>query len=202
MKYIQFKTPGAVAQRNVNNVSGIYGTLADTTFTEAQCPAGLICVKHAKTVNSGMGGSLKNTNDYKFKLAANGTGAIDKGDWTEIFFANSYDVAQVSGNGQTYNLGFETLGNTAPAGERIAFSEFKLGEQYEVGEDSFSTKPASASYIYATISNGYLVASTSAPTTAVGLYFEIVDSYRRSMGGKDYGLCYVVVARLKSAADE
>ena len=87
--------------------------------------------------------------------------------------------------GNSWNVGGTTLGLELPADEIGTFTEIIIGEQYKFAVGNFSTAPSSASYIYATIANGRLVAATSL-ADGVGVAFKILRSEGFTLGAR-YG---------------
>ena len=192
-----------ITRNSVQNVPGYFGAVADSVFTGDICPAGFLVVRNALVKSEGYEAqNIKNGNTWAMVTATNGSAAIGRpGDRTGIFAFNTYDVRQVDDGLNLWKLGANFLGLELPAGIRGDFTEIIIGEQYTFGEGNFSTPPANASAIYATISNGLLVASSSAPADGSGLYFEILRSKRFTEGGRDAGFVgYVCEAKRAAIA--
>ena len=193
-----------ITRNNTQNVPGYFGSVPDAAFVGADCSAGLLCVKNALTESEGYEAQdILNGNTWQFIAAANGTSADGfTGDHTGLYACNTYDVRQVNaGNGNIYKLGANFLGAGLPANVRGDFTEIIIGEQYTFGEGNFSTLPSSASYIYATISSGRLVASSSKPTGGNGVYFEILRKKDFTVGARSAGFSgYVCVAKRTAQA--
>ena len=132
--------------------------------------------------------------------ATNGTSGGRYGDHTGIYAFNSYDVNKVSNGVNTWMLGNNYLGLSLPADTYGTFTEIIIGEQYTFGAGNFSTAPSGATYIYATISNGQLVATTSAPTGGTGVYFKILRSKNFTVGARNAGFVGYVCQACRTAA--
>ena len=189
------------------NIPGKFGTNTGASFSGADCSAGLLCIKNGNLplagyeslVDGNSNPRFYNSNSFYFNVAANGNSGGMYGDHTGIYFCNSYDVnkAQSLGNSENlWNLGMDSLGLGVPAGVIGDFTECIIGEQYAVGAGNFSTLPSDSTYIYATISNGYLVAATSAPAAGSGVYFEIAPVTTPITEGASYaGERYLITAK-------
>lgn len=196
------------ARNDTQNVAGKYGTGTGSSFAPADCSSGLLCVKNGLLPLEGYesfeGTSgvpvYKNGNSWYFNAATAGTSGGMYGDHTGIYACNNYDVNKVGSGSLQYNLGANTLGIGLPAGNRGDFTEIIIGEQYKFGVGNFSTAPTSAATIYATISNGLLVASQTAPTGGTGVYFEILRSEPVNVGSTYLYDGYIVVAKRTAEA--
>lgn len=140
---------------DLQNITGLFGTVSDSTFTAADCSAGLACVKGAGITAGG----------YQMTAAANGK--VDK-----IYFCNPTDVQRGKFGSNTWALGVETLGLGIPEGTKDTFTEGVVGETYAFGPGNFSTLPDMTTNKYVTISNGMLVGGANAPAAGDGYYFE------------------------------
>ena len=185
------------------HIPGKFGTGTGEGFSKADCSAGFLTVKNGLlplegyegiTVN---GNPLLNGNAWYMNACADGKASGFFGDHTGIYAFNNYDVSKaISTNGKNiWNIGFDTLGLGLPAGERGDFCEIIIGEQYAFGSGNFSTVPTDATYKYATIANGLLVASKSAPAAGSGVYFEILRSAPVTEGATNWGTKYVLLAK-------
>ena len=102
---------------------------------------------------------------YQMTIATNGA--------KDIYFCNQGDVQRVPfGVDKLFAVGVETLGLGAPAGELCTYTKAIPGETYAFGPGNFSTIVTTTNK-YATVSNGYLVGSSSAPSAAGTIYFEL-----------------------------
>lgn len=171
-----------ITRNETQNITGIFGAGADAAFTSEICPSGLLCTRQALLANAGYEGvtgedgepTIFNGNAWKMIAAENGASGGRYGDHTGIYAFNSYDVRKVQSGNNVWQLGANFLGLELPANERGTFSEIIIGEQYSFGVGNFSTAPAGATAIYATINNGQLVAGTTVPTAGTGVYFKIL----------------------------
>lgn len=183
--------PAVTNLRNndVQNVAGQFVTVSDDTAAAADCSAGLLVTQYALLDSEAYSGA-KNGNAWQFAVAADGT----KGN-PFIYAFNSYDVNEVSANGNTWRVGAKTLGLGLPAGITGTFTQIVEGEQYRFGSGNFSTLPGTAADKYCTIVNGLLVASSTAPSAGVGVYFEYLRKTQFTEGVYPGGDAYVLRAR-------
>lgn len=171
-------------RNDLQNVTGLFGSFSGNTFTEDICSAGFLCKTAGRLPLEGYAEyGLKNGNSHYMIAADNGkvTGTI--GNSTGIFACNTYNVNSLSDGDITVNIPGKTLGLAVPAGQKTDFTEILVGESYNFGAGNFSTLPTDLSATpYATISNGLLVASASAPTDGT-VYFAIEDITKRFTEG-------------------
>lgn len=195
MAMFEIKVSNSVNDQT-QHVAGKFGTNTGDSFVPAVCAAGTLCVQNGLTKSEGYESfGVKNGNTWFFNAAASGKVTGFTGDHTGIYAFNNYDVAKVTGNGITANVGAKTLGLSLPAGERGDFCEIRIGEQYEFDADNFSTAPgADATTGYATISSGKLVYSADAPTTVEIVYFELLRVVPVNEGTKYVGKGYILRA--------
>lgn len=140
---------------DLQNIPGLYGSVSGSSFITADADAGLCCFKGAHIPGGG----------YQMTLATNGA--------QDIYFCNQGDVQRVPfGADKLFAVGVETLGLGAPAGELCTYTKAIPGETYAFGPGNFSTIVTTTNK-YATVSNGYLVGSSSAPSVAGTIYFEL-----------------------------
>ena len=194
-----------IARNDTQNITGIFGAGADPSFESEVCAAGFLCVQQALLPDSGYeglgadGANILNGNAWEMIAATNGTSGGRYGDHTGIYAFNSYDVNKVSNGVNTWMLGNNYLGLSLPADTYGTFTEIIIGEQYTFGAGNFSTAPSGATYIYATISNGQLVATTSAPTGGTGVYFKILRSKNFTVGARNAGFVGYVCQACRTA---
>lgn len=198
-------TVSNITRNNTQNVPGQFGTGTGSGFTSEICPAGFLCVQGALLPNAGYEGlgpdssDILNGNTWEFIAATNGNSG-SYGDHTGIYAFNSYDVRKVADNsGNTWMLGSNYLGLELPAGQTGDFTEIIIGEQYTFGAGNFSTAPSGNTYIYATIQNGRLVASTSAPAAGSGVYFKILGSKTFTVGTRSSGITGYICKACRTA---
>lgn len=137
---------------DLQNIPGQFGAMSDSTWVPADCSAGWLCNKGAHMSGGG----------YQMTVAADGK--------SPIYICNPGDVQRGMIGGNMWAEGAETLGLGIPAGVIDTFSEAKAGETYAFGPGNFSTLVTTTN-IYATISNGQLVGSSTAPSAGSGVYF-------------------------------
>lgn len=183
----------------IQNVPGKFGTGTGSDFTAQDCSAGILCVQNGLLPLEGYEAVNKlNGNTWYFNAATNGTSSGTYGDHTGIYAFNNYDVSKAvatNGSGNQWNVGFETLGLGLPAGNRGDFCEIIIGEQYTFGAGNFSTAPsAGVSTGYATIANGRLVYSASAPAAGSGVAFQIMRTIPVNEGTTYWGVGYILKA--------
>ena len=188
------------------NVPGKFGTGTGAGFTAQDCSAGILCVQNGLLPLEGYEAANRlNGNSWYFNVATDGNDGL-LGDHTGIYAFNNYDVSKAvstNGNGNQWNVGFETLGLGLPAGNRGDFCEIIIGEQYTFGAGNFSTAPGEGvSTGYATIANGRLVYSASAPADGSGVAFQILRTIPVNEGTTYWGLGYILKAiRVAPAAN-
>ncbi len=208
MKNTAFEVTNSNIIRNgMQNVAGKFGTGTGAGFSPDVCPAGFLCVQGALLPNDGYqgkgagGGDILNGNVWEFVAAANGNAAGFTGDHTGIYACNSYDVRKVVSGDNAWILGGNFLGLELPANECGDFTELIVGEQYTFGAGNFSTLPEmGAEKNYATIVNGQLAASKTAPAAGTGVYLEILRTKPFTTGARYAGFDGYVCRVLRTAA--
>lgn len=182
----------------LQNVPGLFGTGTGASFEGDICPAGFLCVPNGLTSSEGYGEKL-NGNTWYFNAATDGKAGM-LGDHTGIYAFNAYNVNRAVSGTNAWNVGANTLGLQLPADERGDFCEIIVGEQYTFGAGNFSTLPSDTTYKYATVANGLLVASTTAPAAGSGVYFNILRTKPMNEGTSFWGTGYVLQA-VRAAAN-
>lgn len=196
-----------ITRNETQNITGIFGAGADSAFKSEICPSGFLCTRQALLPNAGYEGivdssskpTIMNGNAWEMIAATNGVAGGMYGDHTGIYAFNSYDVRKVQGGNNVWMLGNNYLGLELPANERGTFTEIIIGEQYTFGAGNFSTAPTGPTYIYATIANGQLVASATAPAAATGVYFKILREKNFTVGTRNAGFKGYVCQALRTA---
>lgn len=136
-------------------IPGQFGSVVSTEWTPAACEQGFLCNK----------GEHLPTGGYKMTTAADGSLAL--------YACSPSDVQRISdGNGNLYAVGVKTLGVGIPAGVIDDYTKLVEDETYAFAADNFSTL-VSTTNIYATVSSGKLVGSSSKPADGSGFYFEL-----------------------------
>lgn len=173
------------------NITGRY----QASSADADCSAGLLCVKAEQLPCAGFTG-IKNENAW-YMNAAGAAANVD----TPVYAANTYEVQHLAGkNGQLYAIGTETLGLGIPAGRDGTFTKIVFDNEhvYRFGEGNLST--AIGENTFFTIANGLLVPAAAAPTKAGSIYFKLRGSGKftegttASFGYYDLDACKVSVA--------
>lgn len=189
-----------VTNMQYNATQNIAGVFSNADGKLEACPSGFLCTRKELLPNSGYG-TLKNGNAWIMEAAASGapsaTGTVPK-----IYAFNSYDVNRVGQGDNTWMVGHNTFGLELPAdGTLGTFTEIIENEQYLFGSGNFSTAPTDlTTTIYATIVNGQLVASATAPAAGVGFWFEITEKVSPTVGTRSWGDAYRVIARYNGPA--
>lgn len=139
---------------DLQTITGLFGAASGDTFAGADCSAGFLCNKGAGIPAGG----------FQMTVAADGS--------DELYACNTTDIQRLSNGANTWAVGVETLGLGIPADSKGAYTHLRAGETYAFGPGNFSTL-MSAELPYATVANGLLVASASAPEAGAGYYFEM-----------------------------
>lgn len=187
-------------RNDLQNITGKFGSFSGETFNPDVCSAGFLCVTSGRLPLEGYEKhGMKNGNSWYMVEAANGSVVGFPGDKTGIYACNTYDVNKVTDGELVLNLPGKTLGLSVPAGERADFTELIVGESYDFGAGNFKTLPTNLTATpYATISNGLLVATATAPTDG-SVYAEIIDISKRFIEGAYDGGQKITVRILRSA---
>ena len=196
-----------IVRNDTQNITGVFGAGADASFTSEICPSGFLCVRQAllpsagyeSVVDTSSNPKILNGNAWEMIAATNGTSGTMYGDHTGIYAFNSYDARFATSGKNNWMLGANYLGLELPANMRGTFTEIIIGEQYTFGAGNFSTAPSGATYIYATITNGLLVAGTSAPAAGTGVYFKILRQKNFTEGTRNAGFVGYVCQALRTA---
>ena len=165
------------------NVAGKYQYSA----ADADCSAGLLCVRASALPNEGYSGSY-NTNAYIFNAAA-------ATDYDGIYACNPFQVQEGSSQrGNIYKIGAETLGLGIPAGEVDTFTKIEFDNKsiYRFGAGNLST--AISTNTFFTIANGLLVPAASAPAKAGKPYFKLIAAVTTTEGAYASMTAYDVMA--------
>lgn len=166
------------------NVTGKYQYSA----ADADCSAGLLCVRGAtRLANQGYTG-IYNDNAYIF-------GAAAATDYDGIYACNPFQVSEgTSARGNVYKIGAETLGLGIPAGEFDTFTRiyFDNASIYRFGAGNLSA--AISTNTFFTIANGLLVPAATAPATEGTPYFKLVGTGTATEGAYASMTYYDVMA--------
>lgn len=179
-----------------NGMQNVTGTFVSGSSTPDICPAGFLVTPKEPLPCAGYTG-INNGNAYIFQAATNGQPGAN-GVMPQIYAFNSYNANQLSDqNGNNWFVSPETAGLDLPAGENGTFTLIIPGEIYRFGTGNFQTAPSSLpTDCYCTISNGLLVASSSAFTAGNGLVFKVIGEAAENytVGTWNGGQCYRVQA--------
>lgn len=134
--------------------TGLYGSFSGTDFTADDASAGLLC---------NIGDGIPAGGNY-MTLAADGS--------KKLYAAYPADVQRIAAGDNLYAVGVRTLGLGIPAGVKDAFVELVEGETYAFGPGNFSALVTTTNK-YATVTNGLLVGTSTAPSAGDGYYFEL-----------------------------
>lgn len=154
------------------NVAGQYQVSGDP----ADCSAGWLCVRNGRVPNQAFdnpsGTRVYNENTWFFEAAASTVGIDDV-----IYACDPHDwplLASPSGN--LYAVGTETLGLGIPAGRFGNFCRVDFDGQsiYRFGIGNLNASLGSNTYF--TIDDGQLAPTSTAPSTAGAIYFELVET--------------------------
>ena len=199
-------------RNDTQNITGVFGTVAGTTFTPAAVNAGFLCKKAGltapanRTFNEGYAlHEIRNKNDFYMVAANNGLVAKFPGDHTGIYAANTYNVNTLTDGSLVINFPGKTLGLQTPAGERTDYTEIIIGEMYAFGylntsyaatQDSDAQDTNFAPGTILSIANGVL---SSAAGTAGHLAFEVIDGTGRFTEGAADGGRKIIVQAIRVA---
>lgn len=182
---------------NLSHIAGLY----QASSVNADCSAGLLCVRAALAPNEGFdnptGTRVYNENTW----IMNAAGADATAD-TGVYACDTYDTQLLSAaNGNNYFVGLATLGLGVPAGRYGNFTRINFdGESvYRVGVGNLSA--ALGSNTYFTIADGLLVPAAAAPTATGAIYFELRGTGNFVEGnGQSFGYVDVVACKVSTAA--
>lgn len=178
------------------NVAGLFRV----STTNTDCSAGTLCVRNGRVPVEGLAGtyngvtvSAYNENTWYMNAATSSDTANDV-----IYACNTYGNQLLSGKGNNWFVGRETLGLGVPAGHYGNFTRINFdGESvYRFGEGNVTVNTTGDTYF--TIDNGALSSVTAKPATAGGIYFELrgtgkfVEGTNDSFGYYDLVACKVV----------
>lgn len=166
MAYIEKTAFQARITNNVHedlaNIAGLY----QASNANADCSAGLLCVRGAQTPCEGFANVL---NENTFYMTASVEGAE-----SVIYACDTHEAQLLSGKAGAYFIGTETLGLGVPAGREGNFCRIDFDGQsvYRFGEGNLTAALGNNGYLV--IANGLLTPAAAAP--ASGKYFEVRGS--------------------------
>lgn len=168
------------------NIAGRY----QADGADADCSAGLLCVRGDQLPCEGFTGVL-NENSWYMNAAAASVTANDV-----IYACNTYDWQLLStARGNNYAIGVETLGLGAPAGRNCTFTRIDFDGQsvYRFGEGNMSGAVGENTFF--TIADGLLTPAASAPSDSGSIYFELRGTGAFTEGTSASFTYYDVVAK-------
>lgn len=179
---------------NENNILSHIAGLYQASGANADCDAGRLVTADSLAPCEGFTG-INNENTW-YMVDATDAATID----TPVYACDTYDNKLIGDGSHNYFIGTETLGLGTPAGRYGNFTliEFDNKSHYRFGEGNFSA--AVGTNKYATIANGALVPSASAPATAGAIFFEIIGTGNFVEGASDSFGYVDVIAKKVSAA--
>ena len=190
-------------RNETQNIPGYFGAGTGDNFVADICASGFLCVRSELTASEGydtLTPPILNGNTWRMVAATSGVVAGRPGDHTGIYAFNSYDTAMATQGANAWRIGANTLGLELPAGQRGDFTELIVGEQYTFGAGNFSTAPTDLeTTIYATIANGRLVATSTAPTDG-SVYLRIYRQKNFTVGTRNAAFVGYVCEVLRSVA--
>lgn len=157
------------------NITGEFVLPEDRT--PADCSAGMLCVRLARTQNEGYPNGVLNGNTY-YMIAVDPS-SFNANLGMPIYACNPHNVNEIAdARGNVYKIGSETLGIGIPAGERDTFTriDFLPGDRhYRFGIGNVSGTLGTNSFL--TIgANGLLTPAATAPTDNGDVYFQVLGT--------------------------
>ncbi len=148
---------------NLSHIAGLYQSGA----ANADCSAGLLCVRNGLVANEGYSG-IDNENTWYMNAAAS-TATVDD----VIYACDTYDNKLIGDGTNNWFIGTETLGLGVPAGRYGNFTRINFDNEsvYRFGIGNLSTSISTNTYF--TIANGLLVPAANAPTATGAVYFAL-----------------------------
>lgn len=184
---------------NLSHIAGLYQ--AGSPAANADCSAGLLCVRASQAPNVGFdnpsGTRVYNENTWIMNAAAS-TATVDD----VIFACDTYDVQLLTSPASNkYAIGTATLGLGVPAGRYGNFTRIDFDNQsvYRFGEGNLSNTLSTNTFF--TIDSGMLKAQASAPTATGAVYFKLRGTGNFVEGNsQSYGYLDVVACKVSTVA--
>lgn len=155
------------------NVSGVFATLADTTYTPQEVYPGQMAEQSALFPSKAFAG--KNNPNTWYMVAANADTPL-----AELYVCNPDVASHGSTRNGIYNLGQETLGVSQPAGEAARFLKIEEGDLLTFGDAWFATAPTTTNKYCVLDANGKWSPDDELPVS--GFYFEILETVNFTEG--------------------
>lgn len=156
---------------------------------DAECSAGILCVRDGKLPCAGFGASVFNENAWYMKVAPAAANAGEV-----IYASNTYEWPTVTDarTNNTYALGRQTLGLSIPEGNDGTFTKvvFNGENVYRFGAGNISGELGDNKFL--TIADGLLKPAASAPTATGAIYFT-VEGTGNFVEGNTQSFAYVDV---------
>lgn len=150
------------------NITGKY----QVASADADCSAGLLCVRGDLLPCEGFGSTVFNENAFYMASAAGTELATEP-----IYACNMYEAQMATVKGNEYFIGTETLGLGIPAGRYGTFTQiiFDGVHKYRFGVGNLTN--ALSDNGYAVLAAGGMISATdSAPSDAGTPYFKVMGS--------------------------
>ncbi len=146
------------------NITGKF----QSASADADCSAGLLCVRGDLLPCEGFGSTVFNENAFYMAAAASDVTGNEP-----IYACNMYEAKMID----NYFIGTETLGLGVPAGRYGTFTKiaFDGASKYRFGVGNF-TASLSSGDLFATINGGLLAPAASAPSSAGTPYFKVMGT--------------------------
>lgn len=154
---------------NLANVAGLY----QASSANADCSAGLLCVRNGQVPVEGMPAAANVYNENTWYMNA-ATSSVDAND--VIYACNTYDNQLVSApNGNQWFVGMDLLGLGVPAGRYGCFTRINFDNEsvYRFGEGNVTVNTTGDQYF--TIDDGVLTSVTAKPSTAGDIFFTLKE---------------------------
>ena len=200
-----FTEKTAFEARLTNNENDILSHVAgkyidpNNNSNYADCDAGQLVVRNANGSQKVLCEGFESANVYNdntwVMVDASASANVD----TPVFACDTYDTQLIGSGENNYFIGARTLGLGVPAGRCGNFTRINFDGQsiYRFGEGNFSAFPDKQ---FATIANGKLVPTASAPATAGAIYFQIVNGGVFVEGTSDSFRYFDVIAKRVTVA--
>lgn len=150
------------------NITGKY----QVASADADCSAGLLCVRGDLLPCEGFGSTVFNENAFYMASAAGTELATEP-----IYACNMYEAQLISNKDNKYFIGTETLGLGVPAGRYGTFTRiyFDGVSKYRFGVGNLTGALSSEAYVVLA-AGGMLSAAESAPSDAGTPYFKVMGT--------------------------
>ena len=150
------------------NITGKY----QVASVDADCSAGLLCVRGGLLPCEGFGSTVFNENAFYMASAAGSEAATEP-----IYACNMYEAQMATVKGNEYFIGTETLGLGVPAGRYGTFTRIAFDgvSKYRFGVGNLTNALSDNGYAILA-AGGMLSAASEAPSEAGTPYFKVMGS--------------------------